>query len=80
MMWYDGAKRLQGRQACRLNFPDHAGMLAQVVLMGNIAIRPALKDKMLSTKLLWDAKEFKFTNIPEANQYLTKEYREGWAI
>jgi hypothetical protein len=39
-----------------------------------------LKDKLLSTKLLWDAKEFKFTNMPKANKNLTKEYREGWAI
>jgi hypothetical protein len=48
--------------------------------MGNIAIRPALKNNMLSTKLYWDAEQFKFTNLPEANQYLTKEYRQGWAI
>ena len=70
----------KGGKPAGSNFPDHAGLLAQVVLMGNIALRPALKDKMLSTKLLWDAKEFKFTNMPEANKYLTKEYREGWAI
>jgi predicted dehydrogenase len=70
----------KGGKPAGSNFPDHAGILAQVVLMGNIAIRPLLKEKLLSTKLLWDAKEFKFTNIPEANQYLTKEYREGWAI
>jgi len=48
--------------------------------MGNITLRPALKDKMLSTKLFWDADKFEFTNMPEANPYLTKEYREGWAI
>jgi predicted dehydrogenase len=70
----------KGGQPAGSNFPDHAGILAQVVLMGNIALRPLLKEKLLSTKLLWDAKEFKFTNMPEANQYLTKEYREGWAI
>lgn len=77
MEWVVACK---GGKPAGSNFPDHAGLLAQVVLMGNIALRPALKDKMLSTKLFWDAKEFKFTNIPEANQYLTKEYREGWAI
>jgi predicted dehydrogenase len=70
----------KGGQPAGSNFPEHAGILAQVVLMGNIALRPLLKEKLLSTKLLWDAKEFKFTNMPEANQYLTKEYREGWAI
>ncbi len=75
--WIDACR---GGKAAGSNFPDHAGLLAQVVLMGNIALRPALKQKMLSTKLYWDAEQFKFTNLPEANQYLTKEYREGWAI
>jgi predicted dehydrogenase len=70
----------KGGKPAGSNFPDHAGLLAQVVLLGNVAIRPALKDRLLSTRLLWDAKEFKFTNMPEANKYLTKEYREGWAI
>jgi predicted dehydrogenase len=76
--WINACK---GGKPAGSNFPDHAGLLAQVVLMGNIALRPALKqDKLFGTKLLWDAKEFKFTNVPEANQYLTKEYREGWAL
>jgi predicted dehydrogenase len=62
------------------NFPDHAGLLAQVVLLGNIALRPALKEKLLKTKLLWDGEAFQFTNLPEANQYLHREYREGWSL
>jgi predicted dehydrogenase len=71
----------KGGKAAGSNFPDHAGLLAQVVLMGNIALRPALKDpKVFGTKLLWDAKEFKFTNMPEANKYLSKEYRQGWEL
>jgi predicted dehydrogenase len=77
MEWVVACK---GGKPAGSNFPDHAGLLAQVVLLGNVAIRPALKDKLLTTKLLWDAKEFKFTNMPEANKYLTKEYREGWAL
>ena len=77
MEWVIACK---GGKPAGSNFPDHAGLLAQVVLMGNIAIRPALKDKLLGTKLLWDAKEFKFTNMPEANQFLTKEYRQGWSL
>ena len=76
--WINACK---GGKPAGSNFPDHAGLLAQVVLMGNIALRPALKEeKFFGTKLLWDAKEFKFTNVPEANKYLTKEYREGWAL
>jgi predicted dehydrogenase len=76
--WVNACK---GGKPAGSNFPDHAGLLAQVVLLGNVALRPALKaEKFLGTKLLWDAKEFKFTNVPEANQYLTKEYREGWGL
>ncbi len=71
----------KGGKPAGSNFPDHAGLLAQVVLLGNVALRPALKaDKYLGTKLLWDGDKFEFTNVPEANQYLTKEYRAGWAI
>ena len=70
----------KGGKPAGSNFPDHAGLLAQVVLLGNIALRPALKDKLTNTKLLWDALAFKFTNMPEANQYLHKEYRKGWTL
>ncbi len=70
----------KGGKPAGSNFPDHAGLLAQVVLLGNIAIRPVLKDKLLSTKLLWDAEKYAFSNMPEANQYLTKGYREGWSL
>ena len=78
MEWVIACK---GGKPAGSNFPDHAGLLAQVVLLGNVAIRKELKaEKYLGTKLLWDGEAFKFTNVPEANKYLTKEYREGWAI
>ena len=44
----------KGGKPAGSNFPDHAGLLAQVVLLGNVALRPALKEKLLSTKLFWD--------------------------
>jgi hypothetical protein len=77
MEWVIACK---GGKPAGSNFPDHAGLLAQVVLLGNIALRPALKDKLTNTKLLWDAQAFKFSNMPEANQYLHKEYRKGWTL
>jgi predicted dehydrogenase len=71
----------KGGKPAGSNFPDHAGLLAQVVLLGNVALRPALKErKVFGTKLLWDTEQFKFTNMPEANQYITKEYRQGWSL
>ena len=75
--WIDACK---GGKPAGSNFPDHAGLLAQVVLLGNIALRAALKEKLIGTKLMWDGAAFRFTNIPEANAYLTKEYRAGWSL
>jgi hypothetical protein len=30
--------------------------------------------------LEWDAQGMKFTNKPELNQYVTRQYRDGWAV
>ena len=30
--------------------------------------------------LLWDAKNMKITNFDEANQFVKREYREGWTL
>ncbi|MGH9672924.1 MAG: hypothetical protein ACRD44_07045 [Bryobacteraceae bacterium] len=30
--------------------------------------------------LAWDSQNMKFTNVNEANQYLSREYREGWKL
>jgi predicted dehydrogenase len=75
--WINACK---GGKPAGSNFPDHAGLLAQVVLLGNVALRPAMKEKSLRTKLLWDGQAFQFTNLPEANQYLRREYRAGWSL
>ncbi len=40
MEWVNACK---GGKPAGSNFPDHAGLLAQVVLLGNVALRPALK-------------------------------------
>jgi len=69
----------KGGKPAGSNF-DHAGLLAQVVLLGNVALRPALKEKMTRVKLLWDGPNMTITNLPEANQYLRRSYREGWSL
>ena len=74
--WIDACK---GGAVAGSNF-DWAGPLTEVVLMGNIALRMDMKEKMDRHKLLWDAKTKRFSNVPEANQYLHKEYREGWSL
>jgi hypothetical protein len=30
--------------------------------------------------LEWDAKSLKATNCPEAEKYLRRQYRKGWAL
>lgn len=65
-------------QACKggppagSNFVDHAAHLAEVVLLGNIAIRT-------KEKLYWDGPNLRFTNSENANRYINPPYREGWS-
>ena len=55
------------------NFVDHAAHLAEVVLLGNIAIRT-------KEKLLWDGPNLRFTNSEEANKLINPPYREAWSL
>ncbi|MFO1501542.1 MAG: Gfo/Idh/MocA family oxidoreductase [Verrucomicrobiota bacterium] len=55
------------------SFPDHAGLVTEVCLLGNIAVRA-------QKKLLWDGARMQFTNDPAANQWLHREYRQGWTL
>ena len=57
-----------------------AGPLTETVLLGNIALRPEMRETVTEKKLLWDSKKFEFTNAPEANAFLRREYRAGWTI
>ena len=68
--WIDACK---GGTPAGSNFVDHAGLLAAVVLMGNIAIRT-------QEKLIWDPEELRFSNSEAANRLLNPPYREGWTL
>jgi predicted dehydrogenase len=67
-----------------------AGPFTESILIGNLALRsyfiknPNLKgwdDKYLGRKkLLWDAKNMRITNFEDANQFVKREYREGWSL
>lgn len=64
--------------ACKTGSPttcnfDYAGALTESVLLGNVAYR-------LGQKIEWDAVNLKATNCPNADTYLQREYRKGWAI
>jgi predicted dehydrogenase len=40
----------------------------------------AISLRLGGRRLLWDAAAVKIANLPEANKYLTREYRPGWEI
>jgi predicted dehydrogenase len=68
--WVDACR---GGPAAGANFVDHAGLLSEVCLLGNVAVRAG-------RKLQWDAGQFKVTNDQKANQYLHRTYRNGWTL
>jgi predicted dehydrogenase len=83
--WVDAC--IAGYGKMQLSSPfEYAGPFTEAVLMGNLAIRsygmrgidgmgyPGRK------KLLWDAKNMKITNFDEANQFVKREYRNGWTL
>ena len=52
-----------------------AAPLTETMLLGIAAIRAGQ-----GVKLLYDAPNMAFTNMPEANKFLTREYRKGWEL
>ena len=67
--------------------------MSETVLMGNLAIRSYFyrtpkKDKQWlqdyeypgRKKLLWDGENMRITNFDEANQFVKREYRQGWTM
>ena len=69
----------KGGKPAGSNF-DFAGHLTEVVLLGNIALRKDLKEAVSKKGLKWDGPNLKITNLPEANEYIHKSYREGWEL
>ena len=69
---------------------DFAGPLTESVLMGNVAIRSYMVRTAKADgkgfnftgrkKLMWDGKGMKITNFDEANQFVKRDYREGWSL
>lgn len=66
--WVDGC--LSGKQPS--DGFEYGGNLTEAVLLGNIGVR------YRGQKLEWDAKQLQITNLPEANKWLTRNYRDGW--
>jgi predicted dehydrogenase len=72
---------------------DYSGPFTEAVLMGNLAIKsafyrePAKQKGWLQDfdypgrkKLLWDGPNMRITNFEAGNQFVTRDYREGWKM
>jgi hypothetical protein len=63
----------RGASPAGSNFLDHSGLLTEVCLLGNIAVRA-------QKKLEWDPVHLQFKNEKAANKLLHREYRAGWSL
>ena len=52
---------------------DYSGPMTETVLLGNAAIRAG-------AKLYWDSENMSFPNLPDADQFLHRPYRDGWSL
>jgi hypothetical protein len=51
----------------------NATAISDAINLGAVALR-------VGKRILFDAEKMQITNIPEANKYLTREYRKGWEL
>jgi len=54
---------------------EYAAQLTETMLLGIVALRTGQ-----GQRIDYDGEAMRITNFPEANQYLTRPYRPGWAI
>jgi predicted dehydrogenase len=54
---------------------DYSARLTETMLLGVVALKAGQGER-----LLYDGAAMKVKNAPEANAYLTREYRAGWAL
>jgi predicted dehydrogenase len=71
MNWVNACKG-QGKASSPF---EYAAPLTEVMLLGVIALRAGE-----GRKVMYDGANMRVTNVPEVNQYLTREYRAGWSL
>jgi hypothetical protein len=62
----------KGGPAAMSNF-DYSGPFTEVVLLGNVAIRAG-------KRINWNSEQLRARNLPEADQFIRREYRKGWTL
>jgi predicted dehydrogenase len=76
--WVEGCIAGYGKTELSSSF-EIAGPLTEALLMANLAVR-GYDLKGGNKKLLWDNANMKVTNFDEVNQYVKRNYREGWTL
>ena len=88
--WVEGCIAGYGKMEMSSPF-EIAGPLTESTLMANLAIRghdirdPKSDGKGFNfpgrdIKLLWDSQNMKVTNFDDVNQFVKREYRQGWNL
>jgi len=54
---------------------EYASKLTETMLLGIVALKTGQ-----GVQIKYDGEQGKVTNVPEANQYLRREYRKGWTL
>jgi predicted dehydrogenase len=70
--WDEWVKGCQTGSPTTCSF-DYSGNLTETVLLGIVAYRTG-------KELQWNASQLKATNCPDAEQFVTKEYRAGFEV
>lgn len=71
--WGQFVDAILGKGSTGAHF-GYSGPLTEAVLLGSVASR------FPKTTLQWDAAAMKFSNVPEANLYVRRPYRQGWQV
>ncbi len=88
--WVEACIAGYGKKEVSSGF-EVAGPLTEALLMANLAVRGHELRRARATgngfdypgrslKLLWDNDNMRITNFDEVNQYVKRQYRQGWAL
>jgi len=76
---YSWVEACKGGRPASSNF-DYAGPLTETILMGNLALRSLELEGGADNILEWDGENMRITNYEPANQFVKRDYREGWSL
>lgn len=83
LQWVNACLKGYGNATLSSSF-DYAGPFTEAILLGVLAMRAYYlkdgKDYPARTKLLWDARNMKVTNVKMASDLVHREYRKGWKL